>query len=190
MSFKTGNSNLRKMDPTIPETTGSGVIMWDRKHTTLTPSTENDWNPIKEIFGSNSLLDGELIGRKQGEISNRLYLWDLPIYNGKSLIKFNYETRYELLKAVFKTYAAINNLHILEDPTQIYIHIKKITIGVAKSFEPETWKDFLKGIKYDGTTGENEGLVFKDFTHNLSWDPAKTKEIKEQLKFLLKYAQA
>jgi hypothetical protein len=174
---------------TIPETTDSGVTMWDRKHTTLTPSTESDWNPIKEIFGSNSLLDGELIGRKQGEISNRLYLWDLPIYSKISLIKYSYEERYATLIGVFKDYASRNSIHILEDPSQIYIHIKKITIGVAKSFDPETWKDFVKGIKYDGSTGENEGLVFKDFTHNLSWDLAKTREIKEQLKFLLKYAE-
>jgi hypothetical protein len=154
----------------------------------LTPSTENDWNPIKEIYGSNSLLDGELIGRKQGEISNRLYLWDLPIYTGKNLTKLNYENRYTMLEVLFRDFASKNNLKILEAPEQIYVHIEKIIIGIAKSFESETWRDFLKGINYNGTTGENEGLVFKDFTHNLSWDSAKTKEIKEQLKFLLKYS--
>jgi hypothetical protein len=174
---------------TIPETTDSGVTMWDRKHTTLTPSTESNWNILKDIFQSDSLLDGELIGRKQGEISNRLYLWDLPVYHKISLTKASYEERYATLIGVFKDFVSRNNIHLLETPEQIYFHQDKIIIGVAKSFAPETWKDFLKSIKYDGTTGENEGLVFKDFTHNLSWDLAKTKEIKEQLKFLLKYSQ-
>lgn len=172
---------------TIPETTDSGVTMWDRKHTTLTPSTESNWNLIKEIFGNNSLLDGELIGRKQGEISNRLYLWDLPIHTGYSLIKTPYGDRYDRLQDTFGNYVIKNNIKLLETPEQIYVHIEKIVIGVAKSFEPETWKDFVKSINYKGTTGENEGLVFKDFTHDLSWSPSKTKEIKEQLKFLLKY---
>ena len=172
---------------TIPEITSSRVTMWDRKHTTLTPSTENDWKVLKDIFGNGVLLDGELIGRKQGEISNRLYLWDMPIHHLTSLAKWDYEERYTLLQVVFRDYASKNNLHILEAPEQEYIHLDKITIGVAKSFKPETWRDFLKTIKYDGTTGENEGLVFKDFTHDLSWSLSKTKEIKEQLKFLLKY---
>jgi len=194
--------NLRKLDilknykfqlkkngsRTIPEITDSRVTMWDRNHTTLTPSIESDWNILKEIFQNDTLLDGELIGRKQGEISNRLYLWDIPVFQGKDLTKLSYKNRYDILTVVFKNYALNQGKHILEAPEQIYLNLGSVVIGIAKSFELESWKDFLKGIKYDGSTGENEGLVFKDFQHNLSWSLTKTKEIKEQLKFLLKYA--
>jgi hypothetical protein len=45
----------------------------------------------------------------------------------------------------------------------------------------------LKAVNYAGSTGENEGLVFKEVTHNLHWSQVKTKDIKEQKKFLLKY---
>lgn len=162
------------------------VTIYDRRNSILTVSTEMDWSPLKDIFPKNSLLDGELIGRKQGEVSNRLYLWDIPVCGGEDLTKVSYQERYNELWDLFSKFAAKYTDAIL-DPEWTWIKVGKITVGVAKSYPAFQWEDLLKSVEYEGSTGENEGIVFKDVTHPLGWNRWKTSDIKEQVKFLLKY---
>jgi ATP-dependent DNA ligase len=162
------------------------VTIFDRAHTTLTVSTEKDWSPLNQIFPKNTILDGELIGRKQGEVSNRLYLWDMPYVGGEDLTKVSYEERYQELRKLFLDFTAKPQI----DPEWSWIEVGNINIGIAKSYPADNWRDLLERVKFEGSTGENEGIVFKDITHHLSWDRWKTREINEQVKFLLKYKKA
>jgi len=165
------------------------VTIYDRAHTTLTVSVEKDWSPLKKIFPLNSLLDGELIGRKQGEVSNRLYLWDMPICGGEDLTKVSYAERYQELHNLFIEFASNHLMKINYNPEWDWVEFSNVIVGVAKCHHAEMWNGLLESVKFAGSTGENEGIVFKDITHHLSWDHWKTRDIKEQVKFLLKYAK-
>ena len=168
------------------------VTIKNRQNTILTISLEKDWSPLAYIFPANTLLDGELIGRKQGEVSNRLYLWDVPICGGEDLTKVSYDERYQELNHLFKSCVRTSTV-LYEQPEWTYAAFGAIQnqaatiIGVAKSYLAEAWEELLKSVNYISSTGENEGLVFKDITNHLSWDRFKTRDIKEQVKFLFKY---
>jgi hypothetical protein len=160
------------------------VTIYNRQNSILTVSTEMDWSPLKSIFPKNSLLDGELIGRKQGETSNRLYLWDLPYVGSTDLMQVPYKERYDEL---FHLFTEAANGGIVSDPEWAWADFGKVVIGVAKMYPAEDWEKLLDAVKFEGSTGCNEGLVFKDITNSLGWDRWKTRDIKEQVKFLLKY---
>lgn len=162
------------------------VTIYDRRNSMLTMAMEMDWSPLAMLFPFRTLLDGELIGRKQGEVSNRLYLWDMPVISGENLTKNSYGERYNELRQIFMT-SGDSKLVIPESVEQIQKDLKKIQVGVANSFSAELWQELLDKISYGGSTGENEGLVFKDITHDLSWSRWKTAEIDQQVKCLIKY---
>lgn len=171
---------------------GGKVTIYDRHHTTLTMSLERDWTILCKIYPDKTLLDGELIGRKQGEVSNRLYLWDMPICGGEDLHHLSYAERYSELIEVFSDYCdgeqKCGRLSgVTEDPEWDHAQFGKVEIGIARSYPAAEWLNLLRDVNYAGSTGENEGLVFKEMTHDLSWSYVKTKDIKEQKKFLLKY---
>jgi len=172
------------------------VKIYGRQKTILTVSIEKDWSPLTTIFPNNTLLDGELIGRKQGEISNRLYLWDMPLCGGQDLTQVSYDERYQEMKHLLLSTFDKNSLPVdansyflgaLYYPEWIAQQFKEVTIGIAESYPAEKWQELLESGGYTGSAGENEGLVFKDITHSLSWNRYKTREIPEQVKFLLKY---
>lgn len=156
------------------------VTIYDRRNTLLTAAMEKDWSHLK-IFPANTILDGELIGRKQGEISNRLYLWDMPFCGGEDLTKYAYDDRYKELIFIFGT------TNYLESFEWIFRNYSSVIIGIAKMFPAEDWVNIFKNANYNGSTGENEGIVFKNITHHLYWDRLKTRDISEQIKFLFKY---
>lgn len=162
------------------------VTIYDRRNSMLTMAMEMDWSSLGMLFPFNSLLDGELIGRKQGEISNRLYLWDMPIISGEDLTKISYGERFNELRQIFLTHSD-PILTTTDEIEQIKKDLRSIQVGVAKSYPAENWQELLNKITYGGSTGENEGLVFKDTTHNLSWSRWKTSEIDQQVKCLIKY---
>ena len=166
----------------------SKVTIYDRRNTMLTMAMEKDWSALLKIFPTNTLLDGELIGRKQGETSNRLYLWDMPVVGGQDLTKVSYDERYQELISLFIGKGHGTELQgWTESPEWFHRDYGSVTIGIAKVYPASEWKNLLKSIDYQGSTGENEGLVFKDITHPLSWDRSKTRDISQQVKFLLKY---
>jgi hypothetical protein len=175
----------------LPHIKPGSTILFDRHGKTLTMGLEKDWSILREIFKNETLLDGELIGRKQGEVSNRLYLWDLPYWNGLANMNMSYKTRYEMLRNIFFEFAMAKNYDVFQTPEWEYIEFPaityKITVGVAKTWPAQDWRKLIAAVKYNGSKGENEGLVFKDLTHDMSWSIIKTREIKGQLKFLLKY---
>lgn len=166
----------------------SKVTIYDRRNTTLTMAMEKDWSALGKIFPARTLLDGELIGRKQGEISNRLYLWDMPVCGGTDLTKVSYNERYQELISLFVGKDSGYELAgWTENHEWFWRNYDSVIVGIAKVHPAENWKNLLMSVNYQGSTGENEGIVFKDITHPLSWDRSKTRDIKEQVKFLLKY---
>jgi hypothetical protein len=175
---KNGSRGIIEINPT------GKVTIYDRKRITLAMSVERDWSSLAEIFPVNTLLDGELIGRKQGEVSNRLYLWDMPICEGFDLSKISYLERYEKMISFWNKFSRCQKI---EDPEWQHVTIGNIEIGIAKSYPAENWKILLENVNFSGSTGENEGVVFKNTAHHLSWNQSKTVDIKEQVKFLLKY---
>lgn len=165
----------------------SGTVkIFDRRNTLLTMAMEFDWSPLKKIFPANTMLDGELIGRKQGEISNRLYLWDMPMIDSTDLTAQSYDERHQELTHSFQKSEGLFS----EGPEWIYREIGDVTIGVARSFPAETWEELFSSVDYNGSHGENEGIVFKDITHPLGWSRSRTTEIPQQLKYLHKYANS
>lgn len=173
----------------IPVADKSGIKIWGRDKSFLTVSNEYDWNVLRDIFSVPFTLDGELIGRKQGETSNRLYLWDCPIIDGVNLIGRPYAERYQILHDDFVKVVSNSNLPLTADTEWTWTKIGSIQVGVASCFEATDWKRLLEKLigKYKGSTGELEGLVFKNQNYNMNWSPSATREIKEQLKYLIKY---
>lgn len=172
---------------TNPEAENGTLKMWGRDHTILGVSREYDWSPLMELFPAPFLLDGELIGRKQAEQSNRLYLWDCPILDGVNLIGRNYDERYQILWNTFYKNATAMGLKVNCDFDWRWVQIGGIRVGVCATFSANMWKETLEIMmkKYDGSTGEIEGLVFKNKKTTMSWGA--TKEIRDQLKYLIKY---
>jgi len=166
---------------------GGKVTIFDRHGTTLTVGLESNWDPLLKLFPDKTILDGELIGRKQGEKSNRLYLWDMPVCGGEDLTKVSYQERYDELHFFLESWQELTKPKVHDDPEWVWFESGKVAIGQAKSYLADQWLELLKAVNYAGSTGENEGLVFKEVTHNLHWSQVKTKDIPEQKKFLLKY---
>jgi len=171
------------------------VKIFDRHGTTLTISTERNWNELLKLFPAPFILDGELIGRKQGEVSNRLYLWDAPVLGGEDLTKKPYGYRYKRLQELFAKFAlglpSAKSDYSLESPFAFVYEVADIEVSLAKSFDVSKWKDLAsfveKKYRTERATGEFEGLVFKNVGHNLAWHGLTTREISQQLKFLFKY---
>jgi len=173
----------------ITSTVGGNVIIQNRERgIALSVSHEHDWSLLKQIFPE-SLLDGECIGRKQAETSNKMYLWDLPFWNGISLISEKYSYRYSYLLAAFYSFAREHQLKVYEDICQFWIEHSGVIVGITKAYPIDEWQKLVKQLnKGNVRTGENEGLVFKNIEHHLNWSGTRTIDINEQMKFLFKYS--
>ncbi len=155
------------------------VTVYNREGTTLSVSKEYDWSPLLKMFPQPFLLDGELIGRKQGETSNRLYLWDMPICDGRNLTKESYMGRYAEMIRLFPAWQ-------INDPYQFVVYEAGIVVGIANCLDPASWSELFKFLS-SSKTGENEGFVFKNPKSTMDWSRTSTKEIPNQMKFLFKY---
>jgi hypothetical protein len=180
---KNGCRTNPEADKNLPE-----LSMWGRDHTILGVSREYDWTPLFELLPAPFLLDGELIGRKQAEQSNRLYLWDAPILNNCNLVGMPYGKRLNNLYNHFVNNAKVLKLEVNEDVEWTWIETGEIQVGVARPYPATKWEPLLADMMkaYKGSTGEIEGLVFKDTTATMDW--GRTVEIHSQLKYLIKYA--
>lgn len=160
------------------------VIIYERHGTVLTPSGECNWSPLLNLFQQPFLLDGELVGRKQGEISNRLYLWDVPMEAGVDLTGKPYWERYALLNADWRQDTGKASIPVgverflVNDPAGI-------EVSIAKSYPAEIWLDVMRwtlmksveqhlmqkakerGTSYPTNTNVDLDLVDEDFAKHL-----------------------
>jgi hypothetical protein len=153
--------------------------LWGRDGSVLSMSYEKDWTPLLNYFKQPFRLDGELIGRKQAEVSNRLYLWDIIEEGGVLLKGVSYGERYaRLLSKV-----SIGLKHCVDSDL---IYNGDVVISVAKSYAPKQWRELLS-ILSQNKTGENEGFVFKNPFAKLAWSFKPKQETMDMLKFVFKY---
>lgn len=168
------------------------VTIYNRLGSILSVSKEFNWDCLLDLFKPPFMLDGELIGRKQGEWSNRLYLWDILAENGESYIKRTYGFRLRILCSQFATprVEVVVSNDFTADRKIIYSNIGEkggVEISIANSFPASEWERLLIHRSSDVRKGENEGLVFKSLDANYKWTSKRQGQNPGMFKFLWKY---
>jgi hypothetical protein len=171
------------------------VSVYNREGTILSASSEYDWSKLGHLFPPHTLLDGELIGRRQGEHSNKLYIWDVPIINKQHIYNESYKSRTDELLSLYDYYVLprakkINKSYIKRGSLEEILVYDELEISIARNI-PIASEDPLfidKQISYirKDKNDANEGLVFKDTRHSMDWSLSKTSVISAQKKLLFK----
>jgi len=107
----------------------------------------------------NTQLDGELVHNKTKDIKHQLKIYDIYTYDNEK-VRLPLLRRKRLLKRIFSN--------------KQFIHLERV-----KHYKSNFYKVFLKLTKHDSAI---EGLVMKDLTGMITWNPMKSVDVAWQIK--------
>ena len=141
---KNGSCSVLSYDPTTGE-----LEAWNRhnaRHTTWRPDLNSPClRKLRELKGGLYILVGELLHTKVPGIKDTMYLFDILMADGKSLVGQTYQARYKLLHSLWHETAG-NHYNLADER----LWVANILTGDLQTI--------FKGL----TAPEDEGLVLKD----------------------------
>ena len=159
----------------------NGVEIFNRYGKPLNAIKNDNWEWLKNIFPSNTILDGEVVGaRQKGEVNDTIVVWDCPFFDNKDLTNSSYIERYdELKKYSNQNILELNNKKVFG--TTFIGANNNLKIYLSSNFDKKEYYKYWKSL--DGYF--DEGLVFKNPKAKLAWNYRAGKTSVNQLKKLL-----
>lgn len=171
-----------------------GFTLHNREGSLITCTKSENWEWLKDIFGEGFYLDGEVIGRRQGEVIDTIVIWDILYFQWQALHPWSYIKRYELLKmeslpeGIIKLDRKQYLSGLIVEPkaygTEFIGKEKGMTLLLSKNYPLSeftlVWAKIQKDNKY------NEGVVFKNPESSLKWNLNSNEHTFNQLKLKIR----
>jgi ATP-dependent DNA ligase len=159
-----------------------GFTLHNREGSLITCTKSENWEWLKDIFGEGFYLDGEVIGRRQGEVIDTIVIWDILYHKGQALHKWNYMKRYDILYAYLTMY--LSELHGKIFGTDMIGQQNGMTLLLSKNYDLSDFKAVWKVLEFDNKY--DEGVVFKNPNSPLKWSLNSNEHTFNQLKLKIR----
>jgi ATP-dependent DNA ligase len=159
--------------------------IYNREGRQISCTDADKWKWVSDIFGNDMkgfYLDGEVIGRRQGEAIDTIVVWDMLYWDNTPLHSLPYIERYKMLSKFIEP--NVIPACIKAFGTDFIADNKGLTILLSKNYNKSdfasVWSEIERNNKY------NEGVVFKNPNSSLKWSLRSTQHTINQLKLKIR----